>query len=264
MLAWDIFKKAVLLIFDNIAAALRISLVPYGLLVAVNLYFLDSLAPMAMLQSGDATALETLPSGFFGSILLTVAVQVFVFIWIAVAWHRYVLLEEGGNAWVPQMNGGHMLGYLGRSILLGLLILAALIAITVAIGFIMPFAAVALSGLVSIILVYRLGLILPAGAVGKPITMGEAWEASKGHSTTVVLLAIITFIASLMLQIPTAVDAVLSGAVDPASDPAQALEATTSPVSLVYNLVINWIVLVVGVSILSTLYGHFVEGRPLD
>ncbi|MEM8851135.1 MAG: hypothetical protein AAGE03_14010 [Pseudomonadota bacterium] len=261
MLAWDIFKKAVLLIVDNISGALRISAVPYALLAVVNLYFLDSVTASVILSTDTMPALN---AGAAQAMFFNALVQIVVFLWIAVAWHRYVLLQEGGDGWIPAFQGGYMLGYLGRGILLGLIIAAVLVAIVVALGFIAPFFAVAVASIVSIILFYRLGLILPAGAVGKPITIGEAWTATEGQSATVVALALISFFASLLLQLPTILDGISSGAVDPAGDASQMLSAATSPVSLVYNLVVNWIVLLVGVSMLSTLYGHFVEGRPLD
>lgn len=266
MLSWNIFRRAVMLIVDNLGAALRVSALPYAAFIAVNLWFagtVDMEAIATFDPEADPGALPALPEGSVTAVFLTLFVQTLAFVWIAVAWHRFVLLAEGGASWVPPLRGREMLGYLGRSILIVLILSAVGIATLLLVAPILPFVAIPLVVILSIILSYRLGLILPAGAIGRPLTLTQAWQATKGQSGTVVLLAILTYLAALLLQVPALIDAM--GGAD-LSDPAAAVEALSAPgpVAMLYNFVISWILLMLGISVLSTLYGHFVEGRRLD
>ncbi|WP_299814703.1 hypothetical protein [uncultured Jannaschia sp.] len=264
MLSWKIFMRAIRVILDDVGAALRISAVPYLILMAASFWFVSafgdhSLAELDPTMTVEGADTPALPEGFVAASVLLMLVQVAVSVWIAVAWHRRVLLSEDTGGAVPPIHGRRMLGYLGRSIMIGLIVMAVIVAIMVALGAILPMVAFPLALIVAIVLFYRFGLILPAGAIGKPITVGEAWAATKGQSATVVLLAFLTFAASLLLQVPAFLDASLSDA--PAVEGAVAGPGT---ISVVYNLVVGWILLLLGVSILSVLYGHFVERRPLD
>ena len=259
MLSWKIFMRAVRVILDDIGGALRISLVPYAILVAASLWFASSFGVLgieeAMISGND---LPAIPDGYLSGILVVSLVQIVVSLWIAVAWHRRVLLRESVGGVVPPIHGRQMLAYLGRSILLGLIIGVVTVMISVALAPFLPGAAAALIVIFSTIIVYRLGLILPAGAIDRPIGLVESWGATKGQSLTVVLLALLTFAASMLLQVPTLLDAAMTGG------PVEGAVAGPGPISIVYNLVIGWMLLLLGVSILSVLYGHFVERRPLD
>ena len=72
------------------------------------------------------------------------------------------------------------------------------------------------------------------------MNVAEAWRASAGHSGTVVLLALMTFALSLLLQLPASLDAPEPG-------------AAPGPIGFVYGLVTTWILLMLGVTLLSTL-----------
>jgi hydrogenase-4 membrane subunit HyfE len=92
----------------------------------------------------------------------------------------------------------------------------------------------------------RWGLILPATAVGRPMTMGDSWNATKQHSGAI-FTAVLILIA-LNLVVSLVVGFVLGDNI----------------VTAILGLVINWISLMIGISILTTLYGLVVEGRVLD
>ena len=264
MLAWKIFRRAVMLVVDNLGAALRVSALPYAIFTAASLVFVGTMGvgDAARLEAGGMATGTTLPAGTILAIFVTAIAQGLAFLWIAVAWHRYVLLAEGGAGWIPAFHGGRILGYLGRSILIGLMVACIFLAVTVAIGVFSPPAAVALASILSLVVSYRLGMILPAGAIGKPVTIGEAWTATRGQSATMVLLAILTFLLSLLFQVPALLD---GGSLTPNDVAAGSAGAGPAGiVGVVYDLVASWILLLVGVSILSTLYGHFIEGRALD
>ncbi|GIT92646.1 hypothetical protein JANAI62_31170 [Jannaschia pagri] len=250
MLSWNIFKRAALLVIDNLGAALRLSVVPYGLLVVASFYFIGSLdvtSWQVQLEVGPEE-MPNLPDGFLGGVLALSLVQLGVYIWIAIAWHRYILLQEGGEGWLPSLSTELFVGYLWRLILLILVMVAVLIAVTLALTIPLPVVGIPVSIILGILIFYRLGLVLPAVAVGNPMTLPEAWAATKGQSGTVITLAVLSFVLSLLFELPA-----LVGGADP-----------SGLVSMVYNLVVGWFLILLGVSVLSTLYGHFVEGRSVE
>lgn len=255
MRSWAIFRRAIMLIVDDLGAALRISALPYAVFTGVSVWLAGTLDLAAIAQMEPDAMAAALPAGLAWRILLAALVSLAAFLWIAVAWHRYVLLREGGDGWIPPLEGRLLLGYLGRLLLISLIVLAAVMIVTVAIAPFAPGVSVALSIIVGMVLFYRLGLILPAGAIGRPITVAEAWRASQGQSGTVVLVALMTSALSFLFELPALLDA---------SGTAGTVVASPGPIGFVYDLVVTWILLMLGVTVLSTLYGHFVEGRAVD
>lgn len=263
MLSWELFRKSVLLIADNLGPALRVSLVPYVILVCVTFYYaeaadwtwlIEAQASLAQLEPAEPGAPPTLPElpeippGFAEAIFFMGLAQFITYVWIAVGWHRYVLIGEGGQSWLPALHGSEFLGYVGRILLLGLIYLGASFVITLLVGLVAPILILPLATLVWFIVFFRAGVILPAGAIAKPIPLGVAWSATKGKTGTIIALALMTYALTLLLQIPGG----LAGGTG------------FSLIGVIYGLVTGWIVLMVGVGVLSTLYGHFVEGRSLD
>ena len=107
----------------------------------------------------------------------------------------------------------------------------------------LPFAMVALGS----VIIFRLGVMLPAGTIDRKLTLRQAWQATSGQTDTILVLALVAAGAAVVVQIPTLVS----------GDPG-------SLISLVYSIAVNWFVTMIGVSMLTTLYGHFVEGRAID
>ena len=107
-------------------------------------------------------------------------------------------------------------------------------------------AGLSLLGLCSYVF-FRLGLVLPAAALGQSLKLRESWDATKRDTTALVQLAVIVMGGRLLIEIPGMIDGTTGGVV-----------------SLVYNVVLNWFVTMIGVSLLTTLYGYFVEGRRID
>lgn len=254
MKGWQIFVHSVRLVFSNLDAALRISLLLYVIYAAAQFWLL-TIMPTQPMGAGSAEMAQMMSPAValasLGSVLVTMAVS----IWIAVAWHRYVLLEEVPRGWVPAFHGGLMLGYLGRSILLGIIVIAIAVVMgsifgVVAAGLGLPGIAVAggvLSLAAGIFVFYRLCPILPAGASAQPISLGRAWSATQATGGAVIVLVILTLLASFILGIPNYVS----------GDP-------NSTLSIIYSLVVGWIMMLVGISVLTTFYGHYVEGREID
>ncbi|MFZ5963627.1 hypothetical protein ACOXXX_11790 [Thalassococcus sp. BH17M4-6] len=250
MKGWQIFAHSVRLVFSNLEQALRVSLVLYLVQVANQVAFF--LNPPEMVEVGGMSYPEMSAGGTFQSLILGL-LAVVASLWIAVAWHRFVLAEEYPQGWLPRWHGSNMLSYLGRSILVGLLITLAVLVVSVPLGLI-TMAAPGLAALLPILMVglaaflfFRLSVMLPAAALGHKMKLGEAWEETSGETDTILVLAAVVAGASILIQLPT----MLNG--DPGSF-----------ISLIYGLVVNWFATIIGISLLTTLYGHFIEKRPID
>ena len=109
-----------------------------------------------------------------------------------------------------------------------------------------------LAGLVLIALVYlpvawvgyRISPILPSAAMGKRMPLKEAWYATGTSGAAFVVLTVITVVAGYLVNAP-----------------AQALPGI---LGVLWAFLANWASVLVGASILTTIYGHYVEGRQLD
>lgn len=244
-MGWKIFVKAIRLVFDNLNDALRISALLYFVPTAI-LYGLTYAMVPRTAGKADPAAL----AAFVGPSAILSLIEVVAFVWIAVAWHRFVLLDERPDGWLPRFNGPRMLGYVGYSLLLalisipilivGALVIAALTLggpLLIAVGVLVMVSAALIVG-------YRLALVLPASSIEKPLRLGQAWEATRGANGTIVVLALVSALAAVLLDLP-----------------GMAMTGPLALLGLVWRLVMGWLELVVGVSILTTLYGVFIEHR---
>ncbi|NDV98208.1 hypothetical protein [Salipiger sp. PrR002] len=245
MKGWRIFLHSLRMVIDNLGTALRVSLVLY--LVQVASQIATYLHPMQTDASGGPVTVIGVPA------LVLVVLAVLASLWIAVAWHRFVLTGETPRGWLPRWHGGEILGYFGRSIMIGLVIFLGLMVAAIPVALIsagLPgLAPILVFGLVGLggYLFFRLGLILPAAAVGERLSLKDAWKATKDDDGAVITLALVVIGGSLLVELPALID-----------------DTAGSIINLVYGLVINWFATMIGISILTSLYGHFIEGRPID
>lgn len=243
MKAWHIFIHSVRQVFGNFNAALRMSAAIYVAQAAIALAF----GPPVPAAGTDAA--QT-PEGLFG-----LAVTVFAFLvgslWIAVAWHRYVLRVEDAPGAVPPFHGARMADYFVKSILIGLIAGAVGAVVGMLVAFLLvPLMGPAAGSLVPMVVMvpvfvvlYRFSAILPGIAMGEPVRFTAGWEATAGETGTMVGLAAISALASVLLGLPL----LMLGGI----------------LALLWEFVANWVQLMVGISILTTLYGHYIEKRAL-
>ena len=243
-MGWKMFLHSVRMVLDNLGVALRLSLLLYLVQVVFTVFLFTS--------PGGGDPMQQTPAGA-GEMFLLSLFAVVSSLWIAVGWHRFVLTGETPPGFVPRWHGSEMLSYFGRSLLIGLLLIAIASVIG---GLALGLAAQvpALTGMVVFGLVglcsyvfFRLGLVLPAAALGQSLKLRESWDATKRDTTALVQLAVIVMGGRLLIEIPGMIDGTTGGVV-----------------SLVYNVVLNWFVTMIGVSLLTTLYGYFVERRRID
>ena len=82
-------------------------------------------------------------------------------------------------------------------------------------------------------------------ALGDSLSLGDAWGATNGAMGDLLVLAILAVLGSVLIDLP-----VLS-------------LMNIMPLAMTWTFVTAWIKTMVGASILTTIYGHYVEGRPL-
>ncbi len=256
-MAWNIVQHAFRMVFGNMGQALKVSLVPFGLLAAFSV--------LVIMVTGEPLDGSFNPengiSGLAALLILSLVVfLVFVMGWVAVSWHRFILLEEY-TALVPATKDRPIWSYVWRSFILGLLIMLIAMPILMIAGFLLaPTVGSGVAGfsIFSVIiglllgallsyLWFRWAIILPSIAVGEPMTLRQAWAETAATSGVIFKVAII--VSVLKIAASTIVSLFYVG---------------LPIVALVADVAVNWTTLMVGVSILTTLYGHVVEGRPLS
>ncbi len=260
-----IIRHAFAIIFNNFGQALRISALPYLSMVAIG--FAVALNDPGLVEIDSDLYLDGSSDGIFEintiSIVLALASAIyslFVLGWIAVSWHRFILLEER-QGWIPVVNYKLINAYLVRSIGYGLLlclIAVVLMVILSAVGLhtlldadpdsmsFDLFLATAVIGTILTFIWYSIALALPSIALSEPISMREAWSASSGINTTI-------FGISSVLVILNQIGLFITND----------LLWSLPLIAALLGAIVNWITILVGVSILTTLYGHLIEDRPL-
>lgn len=240
---------------NNIGYAFRISWPWYGIVFAINLavgFVSETLIGDPKVNTGGSLALQ----------LIVLLANLVSFASIAVNWHRYILLDQ-----VPA--GGEILRldgltwrYLGNLLLIWLTffvglfvcffilqVLANLSTLTAILAFFLGLAAL-LFGAVS---VYRLSTKLPAIAIGRrDFSLGNAWAATRGNGRPLLLIVLFMFLLGLGLLLATGIVFYV-------------LISINAIVGVVIGVVVltalTWLLSIFGVTLLTSFYGFFVEGR---
>ncbi|HEU4381580.1 MAG TPA: hypothetical protein VFR73_23665 [Hyphomicrobiaceae bacterium] len=246
---WRTVGACYAIVFGNFGSLLRISWL--WLLIMLPVYaaaeWLDSRS------QGNET----------GSLLLSMlpsVLEVPALASIAVAWHRLVLRQESVQGavylrldrvvwWYAMILLACMVATIGP-ILFGI---AAVLPHNVSSQGALSLIVTMLAGFgvglgVGVFVLPRLSLVLPAGALGERLTLGEAWRATRGNTWR---LACASLLCSLPPLIPAAALVFL---VEGTSLDESVIGITVY--SLAYVLIVT-----IAVTLLSLAYRHFVE-RP--
>ncbi|WP_141117922.1 hypothetical protein [Leisingera sp. JC1] len=254
MKPWALFSHSVGMLVRNFGDLLKVFLVPVLLIVVIFSAFLELSGLPDFLQSGTVSVLPESATQN-GLPLLVVFVTLFIGIWSVVAWHRFVLLEEIPESWVPRVQGDRIMAYFGRSIQIVLVLICMMIPLLLIVMLttsVLSFAVPAVMELIDLplailltYLVLRLSVLLPAAALGAKFEVGDAWRSTKNAFGDLLGLAAILVAAQFAGQF----------VVDSLSE--------LPILNLVSALVVSAALALVNISILTTLYGHYVEGRPI-
>jgi hypothetical protein len=259
MKAWQIFVHSWRQVFGNLGPALQVSAIPY--LIGQAALFGSGLhnypTPEALqtaIQSGQLNPGLAFAVGLVSGVMS---------LWIAVAWHRFVLTEERGGV-VPVFHADRVLGYFGKGLGIGLMmVIPALVLLmlgaVVAGGLIGPDPAalanspgkLLVAQLVPLIfllpvgvLMTRLSAMLPGAALKSGVPILSGWEATRGQGWVLLGVVVLTFGLGLILQLPL-------------------FFIQSGLLAFVWSSVTGWISLMLGASVLTTLYGHYIERRGL-
>ncbi len=261
-MAFQIIRHAFSMIFGNLGQALRVSVGPYLLLILAIVGVLT----LAGFPGGYATYPEsstlyrnTLDPVAAVFVFLVVVFSVFVFGWVAVAWHRFILLEEYSGL-LPKSVGLPIWRYIGLSLVLALIMFCLMFLVGFAVGAIVSIVNALRTSLglfmiefmmtsLASYLWFRLAIVLPAIATNNPLSIGEAWRRTGEIGKTVLAVAVALVAMNLVIQ--ETVFTLFT------NDP------TIQIIQLVLQLITMWLMLMVGLSILTTIYGHLIEKRPL-
>ncbi len=195
--------------------------------------------------------------------LLIGLLTIVAFASIAVNWHRYVLLDQVPLGWQRLRLDGIVWRYIGNIFLIVLIFAVG----EIAFGLIAALSVLILRTAALVILVplviglifaflsygYRLGCKLPGIAVGRDnISFGEVLDSTQGNFWRFVGLGLLNFVVLIGLGVVvflmTFVASRSSG------------EALLSIVVAV-QFFVNWVASIFGVTMLTSLYGYFIEGR---
>ena len=92
----------------------------------------------------------------------------------------------------------------------------------------------------------RFGLILPAAAVGERMTLKESWNETIPVSTDILVPVVVLAIGVSIVS--SAVNVVFGASV----------------IGLVASALVYWIQILLNLSLMTTVYGMQIEGRPLQ
>ncbi len=264
MLGVQLFLHSLRMIFGNLGSAIRITIPALVWIVLMTLWMISRFGTtFVMAEWGSAMPagqMSQVPEGFWSFFPVAFIGGVIALLWTATAWHRFILLEEHPGALGPQFNGGAIMRYLISGLILSLAIFGAVLLFGFVGGMIVavfavtglpPLLVLILSGLLIyapiIIIFYRISPILPSAAIGERLSIGQAWNATRGASGTMLALALVTIVASVVLTLPLG------------------LLAGTAPIlGIAFQIAVQWVSSMFGISIMTTIYGHYVEGRELN
>ena len=199
-------------------------------------------------------------------LLPMLAVSIVAYASIAVNWHRYVLLDEVADGWQRLRIDTLMWRYIGNGFLIGLILVAGAFAAGLGIALIgMIFGAIigkaatiivvpAMLALYAGVLVaaYRLSVKLPAIALGRrDFSLRDAWTATAENFWPLLGLIVLFVTGVLIAALGMFLISYIFGA----------LGTVGLSLALAIQVVVNWVATILGVTLLTSLYGFFVEGR---
>lgn len=256
---WQIFTKALTLVWEKRDFALRISWPVALATVLLAAVMLRDSAPVYWSGSNR----PDFPSASLPRVTLVIAQSVLMLI-IAVYWHRNILLQETLAPQLPLRFDAPLWRYIGYALALGLItlgiVLFAVFVLSLLISIGLPKTA---SGLLAAVLAmglllipFRCSLVLPAAAVGRTdIRLGHSWTLTRGNTLRLLALQLLLvafgMVTGLVLGILRRVlDALIGG--------------SHFLLKIASNFVINLTITLIAVCIVSLCYVYLVWELPDD
>lgn len=195
---------------------------------------------------------------------------------VAIAWHRFILCGERGDIGQEFGRKGRERGvpYFGRLFLITLLALVPAAAIYFLVGdvflpaFDIPIGYIRwgqftplfgfwltlfCAALMFLWVANRLSLSLPAVALDTRISLRASWRQTSPHSIDILVFCLLYLCVGGVLIFVTELLSPLAG------------NSTVARVAIASITSFGtWVTTMLGISFLTTIYGHAVEGRPLN
>jgi len=170
MLGWAIFSHSIGMVFRNFGQVFRITLGP-ALVAGIAMGSTYSLSTKIMSQPGATSSGQAFLLGFLFLVIMWICL-----LWVTVAWHRFVLLEEYPLGLLPKFQLDRITAYFGTLFAIGLVTGLPVIAVVFLLGQLSgpgPSGEAMIFGLMAIAMFcgLRLSLTLPAAAIGKPLSI---------------------------------------------------------------------------------------------
>ena len=179
----QIFSHSLRQVMDNLGPALKVSGV---------LYLVQVLITMALGYAMASRGMGMMGGGMGLGVVLVLVVSLITGIWIAVAWHRYVLLGEIPAGVVPPFMAERMGQYFIKSLLIGLVLMVLGMILMMIVGGLFgrlmmggPVIAMLLVAVMvqvpMIFLGLRMAAALPGTALGQNPPLMAGWQATAGE-----------------------------------------------------------------------------------
>jgi hypothetical protein len=241
---------------NNIAYAFRISWPWYTVVL------LASLGASVLLEALTGGDIENNPGPAVPIYIVLGFINLVSFASIAVNWHRYILLDEVPSGSELFRLDDKTWRYLGNLILVMLIMIGIVIAIVLPVFVLaasseslrfLSFLAVLVAYCFAVVVLYRLSVKLPAIALGRhDFRMRDAWAVTRDNKLSIFIVAVLQFLLALAMLL--AIVLVILGL-------SSANAILGLAVGTVAQVVAGWLLSIFGITILTSLYGFFVEGR---
>jgi hypothetical protein len=247
--------------WHNLPFAFQVSWPWMLFLIPFNLYF-DAGFPDIDPTTTDPVKQLEIAKATLSFYALSV-VSMIIYASIGVSWHRYILQDELPQGAARLRMDGTVWRYIGNTLMVAILAVFAVLPLAMIFSIVvqmlqMPLQAlmplyVALAVLIAMPVTYRFSIKLPAIAIGnKHFKFGDAWNATRENTPQLILLGVMVFAAMSILGIAL-------GLVEQAVQTAMG-EAGVFVFNVARHLA-TWIVAIFTITMLTSLYGYFVEKR---
>lgn len=274
MQAWKLFSHSVLQIIRNFKAVLLITFIPF-IILSVPIFTVMSAVPQIIEgavddpSSGIFFQLEffgrSIPfesfSSFIWLLLFSLAFAGIVSLWAVVAWHRFILLNEPPQNPFSKENLLRMASYFKTLILLIIIIIPIFLVTSLLSSFVLAKVLTSPVGAKTILIMIlwatlfsaffwtiylRLCPALPASALGEDVSFFDGYMETRGATITFFIMGIAFTLAGMSYEFLLDI-----------------IPVHLFGLSQICEFVAAWLAFVFNLSLITTLYGHYVEKRAL-
>lgn len=265
--AMEAFAHALRSIRSHIAVAFSMSLPWLAMLLAVSIgRYVHLRANLTGEQQQDTALAVSTGIPLF-------LIVMFAFSSIAVSWHRFIFMDEIARGIGRLRADALVWRYFGNFLLITVILSMAIMAASLPLAVALAVLQIPVESLQDVAawpwhlrlgvqfviaclvtcLFFRFAIKLPAIALGRQdFRLGNAWSATRGNTLNLLVLAVFNMLVVFLAE---AISELLGAAFG------QAYAAIGAILTIVFSLLIQWLVAILGTTILTSLYGFFVENR---